>query len=42
LAIGLPLAVFLAQGAPLELEWPVLRGFNFAGGTVYRPSSARC
>src|SRR3981189_2591963 len=37
LAIGLPLAVFLAQGAPLELEWPVLRGFNFAGGTVVSP-----
>src|SRR6266576_7269819 len=28
--LGLPLAVFLAIGAPLKLDWPVLRGFNFA------------
>src|SRR6267143_1064529 len=29
LVLGLPLAVFLAIGAPLKLDWPVLRGFNF-------------
>src|SRR5438874_12040930 len=32
LALGLPLIVFVAHGMPLEMEWPVLRGFNFAGG----------
>jgi general L-amino acid transport system permease protein len=37
LAVGLPLAVFLAQGMPLEMEWPVLRGFNFSGGTAVSP-----
>jgi len=37
LAIGLPLAVFAAHGAPLELEWPVLRGFNFTGGMAFSP-----
>src|SRR5947199_66073 len=37
LAIGLPLAVFAVHGAPLELEWPVLRGFNFTGGTAFSP-----
>ena len=37
LAVGLPLAVFVAQGMPLEMEWPVLRGFNFSGGTVVSP-----
>ena len=37
LVIGLPLAVFLAYGAPLELDWPALRGFNFAGGSGASP-----
>ena len=37
LALGLPLSVFLAYGAPLEFDWPVLRGFNFAGGTAFSP-----
>src|SRR5438552_1389822 len=37
LALGLPLAVFVALGVPLELEWPVLRGFNFIGGTAFSP-----
>jgi len=32
LVIGLPLVVFLALGAPLGFERPVLRGFNFASG----------
>jgi general L-amino acid transport system permease protein len=37
LVLGLPLLVFLAFGAPLALDWPVLRGFNFAGGTSFSP-----
>jgi len=37
LVVGLPLIVFLALGAPLSLEWPALRGFNFAGGTSFSP-----
>ena len=37
LVLGLPLAVFLAHGAPLALDWPALRGFNFAGGTSFSP-----
>jgi general L-amino acid transport system permease protein len=37
LIIGLPLAVFLASGAPLDVDWPVLRGFNFAGGSAVSP-----
>jgi general L-amino acid transport system permease protein len=30
--IVLPLAVFLASGAPLTVEFPELKGFNFVGG----------
>jgi general L-amino acid transport system permease protein len=37
LMLGLPLLVFLANGAPLVLEWPVLRGFNFTGGSGVSP-----
>jgi general L-amino acid transport system permease protein len=37
LVLGLPLAVFLGFGAPVALDWPVLRGFNFAGGTSFSP-----
>jgi len=37
LVIGLPLAVFLAYGAPLDLDWPALRGFNFVGGSGASP-----
>ncbi len=37
LIVGLPLAVFLAGGAPVELDIPELRGFNFAGGTSISP-----
>jgi general L-amino acid transport system permease protein len=32
LLAGLPLAAALVAGAPLALDWPALRGFNFAGG----------
>ncbi len=32
LIFGLPLVAYAATGFPISLEWPVLRGFNFAGG----------
>jgi general L-amino acid transport system permease protein len=35
--LGLPLAVFLASGAPLGLDIPELRGFNFQGGVTVQP-----
>lgn len=34
---GLPLAVFLATGAPLTFETPELKGFNFVGGVSMKP-----
>jgi general L-amino acid transport system permease protein len=37
LVLGLPLMVFLGAGAPLGLEWPELKGFNFAGGSTVSP-----
>ena len=37
LIIGLPLAVFIAAGAPLAFDWPALKGFNFAGGGAVSP-----
>jgi len=37
LILGLPLAVFLGAGAPLRLDVPALRGFNFTGGTAVSP-----
>ncbi len=40
IALGLPLAVFLAAGAPLKLDVPELSGFNFAGGFVLTPEYA--
>jgi general L-amino acid transport system permease protein len=40
LVVGLPLAVFLAAGAPLGLDVPALRGFNFTGGSVVSPEFA--
>jgi general L-amino acid transport system permease protein len=40
LVIGLPLLVFLAAGAPLELDWPELKGFNFSGGHAVSPEFA--
>ena len=40
LILGLPLAVFLAAGAPLQLDVPALRGFNFSGGIVFSPEFA--
>jgi general L-amino acid transport system permease protein len=40
LIIGLPGAVFLGIGAPLTLDVPVLKGFNFSGGSVVSPEFA--
>jgi general L-amino acid transport system permease protein len=40
LILGLPLLVFLAAGMPLELDWPVLKGFNFVGGSAVSPEFA--
>jgi general L-amino acid transport system permease protein len=37
LVLGLPLIVFLGAGAPLGLEWPELKGFNFVGGSAVSP-----
>lgn len=37
IVIGLPLLVWLAGGAPATMSWPVLKGFNFEGGTVIQP-----
>lgn len=40
LALGLPVVVFLAAGAPLAWDVPSLRGFNFAGGGTLSPEFA--
>jgi hypothetical protein len=40
LVFGLPLAVFLAAGAPLGLEFQAV-GLNFSGGTAVSPNSPR-
>jgi general L-amino acid transport system permease protein len=40
LVFGLPLALYLAAGAPLELNRPVLSGFNFSGGAALSPEFA--
>jgi general L-amino acid transport system permease protein len=37
LIVGLPVAVFLAAGAPSTLDIPKLRGFNFGGGYAITP-----
>src|SRR3984893_1023031 len=37
LIVGLPLIASLAFGAPVSFEIPVLRGFNFAGGSRIIP-----
>lgn len=38
--LGLPLAVYIAAGAPLDLNRPTLSGFNFSGGGVLSPEFA--
>jgi len=40
IALGLPLVVFLAAGAPARLDVPQFSGFNFAGGVVLTPEYA--
>jgi general L-amino acid transport system permease protein len=40
LILGLPLAVFFACGAPLSLNRPELKGFNFVGGHSASPEFA--
>ena len=40
LILGLPVAVFFIAGAPLRLDVPALRGFNFSGGSGVSPEFA--
>lgn len=40
LLVGLPLVVFVSGGAPLALDLPALRGFNFQGGHTMSPEFA--
>ncbi|HKK90962.1 MAG TPA: amino acid ABC transporter permease [Desulfobacteraceae bacterium] len=35
--IGLPLVVWLVSGAPMEMNMPVLKGFNYKGGAKFSP-----
>jgi len=37
LVLGLPILVWLLGGAPHQMSWPQLKGFNFDGGTVIQP-----
>jgi len=37
LIVALPVAVWALLGAPWEVEWPELRGFNFQGGATLSP-----
>jgi general L-amino acid transport system permease protein len=37
LVIGVPFVVWLLGGAPHQMSWPELKGFNFQGGTVIQP-----
>lgn len=36
-ALGVPILVWLAGGAPHHMSWPELKGFNFVGGVVIQP-----
>jgi general L-amino acid transport system permease protein len=40
LIVGLPLLVFFIGGAPMHLEYPELKGFNFRGGIEIIPELA--
>jgi general L-amino acid transport system permease protein len=40
LIVGLPVIVFVAAGAPLALDAPALKGFNFGGGGTMSPEFA--
>jgi len=35
--IGLPLVTFFLVGSPVEVSYPVLKGFNYKGGFVIKP-----
>ena len=37
LIIGIPLSIWLLDGAPLDMELPSLRGFNYVGGLSLSP-----
>lgn len=37
LILGVPALVWLAGGAPHDMSWPELKGFNFTGGMVIQP-----
>jgi len=37
LLVGVPMAVWVAFGAPLALDYPALKGFNFQGGGSISP-----
>jgi general L-amino acid transport system permease protein len=37
LIVGIPFIVWLLGGAPSQMSWPELKGFNFVGGTVIQP-----
>lgn len=37
IVLGLPFVVWLLGGAPSQMSWPELKGFNFQGGTVIQP-----
>ncbi len=37
LVVGLPVAVWAILGAPWDVEWPELTGFNFQGGGTLSP-----
>jgi general L-amino acid transport system permease protein len=40
LLAGGPFVVWLIGGAPVAMDWPVLRGFNFQGGLTMTPEFA--
>ena len=40
LIVSLPIAVWLALGAPWTIDWPAMRGFNFRGGMAISPEYA--
>ncbi len=35
--VGVPVVIFVAIGAPIGFEVPVLKGFNYSGGSVLSP-----
>ncbi len=37
LIVGLPVIAYFATGAPINVDWPELKGFNFVGGVSVKP-----